>query len=293
MSTPFSIESIEEYLQTLWRELPPDRKLYYRGQARISGGEYSLKPSIGRRENEKTFTSEIIKEPSKAEAIEREIMTIFSNHLPAHLSHLPQNDWEKLAVAQHHGMPTRFMDWTTNPLVALYFATREKEKSADGQPAGSAVYVLTSEPRRYMEVVLNLEPSVSAVPDSETQSSSLPQDEEDGYDNLETDDRTGESAAGGTEREFSPFQIAENIVYEPPHISSRIRAQDSVLLAFHRPFEELREDDYIEIVIEHGAHDEIRNRLAQYGVFDKQLFPDLDGIAKWLKYRIMKGWENS
>ena len=29
----------------------------------------------------------------------------------------------------------------------------------------------------------------------------------------------------------------------------------------------------------------IRRRLDQYGVFDKQLFPDLDGIAKWLKYR--------
>ena len=34
-----------------------------------------------------------------------------------------------------------------------------------------------------------------------------------------------------------------------------------------------------------NRHDEIRRRLDQYGVFDKQLFPDLDGIAKWLKYR--------
>ena len=30
---------------------------------------------------------------------------------------------------------------------------------------------------------------------------------------------------------------------------------------------------------------EFRRRLDKYGVFDKQLFPDLDGIAKWLKYR--------
>ena len=40
--------------------------------------------------------------------------------------------------------------------------------------------------------------------------------------------------------------------------------------------------------ISHDAHDDIRRRLDQYGVFDKQLFPDLDGIAKWLKYRVFE-----
>jgi len=83
----------------------------------------------------------------------------------------------------------------------------------------------------------------------------------------------------------SPFDINENVIYDPPHVSPRIRAQDGVLLACHRPLEELEERDWQEIIVPPHIHDDTRRRLEQYGVFDKQLFPDLDGIAKWLRWR--------
>lgn len=86
----------------------------------------------------------------------------------------------------------------------------------------------------------------------------------------------------------SPFEITENVIYHPPHVSPRMRAQDSVLLACQKPFEALEERDCLEIIIRHDAHDDIRRRLDQYGVFDRQLFPDLDGIAKWLRYRVFE-----
>ena len=50
--------------------------------------------------------------------------------------HLPDNRLESLAVAQHHGLATRLLDWSQNPLVAAYFAVIESPKT-DG-----AIYVL-------------------------------------------------------------------------------------------------------------------------------------------------------
>ena len=229
---------------------------------------------------------------------EAEVLETFSNHQLTYVQHRPQTAWEELAIAQHHGLPTRFMDWTTNPLVALYFATRQTEKDKDGAPVDSAVYVLISNPKRYADLKRGQAAQVKPVGDAATESASEPED--DAYADFSTDDTapvatttdtttptdsTELSADVGPLELPTPFKISENIIYDPPHVSPRIRAQDGVLLACWQPMQPLDEKDYLEIVIQQAAHEDIRRRLDQYGVFDKQLFPDLDGIAKWLKYR--------
>lgn len=288
------IDSFDAYLKVVHEEFPRTNgnRLYYRGQGKRAEEGFDLKPSVARYPHlEKLPLAE-------REYKEAEVLETFSNHLLTYVQHRPQTAWEELAIAQHHGLPTRFMDWTTNPLVALYFATRQTEKNKDGVPVDSAIYVLISNPKRYADLKRGQAAQVKPVGDAATESASEP--ENDAYDDFSTDDSTPVAATDDTitptdSAELSadvgplelptPFKISENIIYDPPHVSPRIRAQDGVLLACWQPMQPLDEKDYLEIVIKQSAHEDIRRRLEQYGVFDKQLFPDLDGIAKWLKYR--------
>ena len=289
MSAEFIVDTFEEYLNIVKNEIDKT-KCYYRGQGKRVVDGYHLWSSIAR--------YEYLKSKSQTELIdiERRALATFSNHVIGHVNHIPRDDWEMLALAQHHGLPTRFMDWTTNPLVALYFATRETEKDKDGNPLDSAVYVLVQDPVKYSS--LKAHRSDQMPPEAEkTSTSSNADNSEDPYSQYGLDVDTTQpeirDQPENTPKEQkpvlpesspNPFEINANVIYEPPHVSPRIRAQDGVLLACFNPLKQLEENDYLEILIKAEAHGAIRERLDLYGVFDKQLFPDLDGMAKWLKF---------
>src|SRR5437763_1236156 len=87
-----------------------DSTIAYRG---LRSAQYHLVPRIGRY-------------PVYHPQWELDVLRIFKIYAWPHLKSAPQDEWELLAIAQHHGLPTRLLDWTRNPLVAAYFAVEGK-----------------------------------------------------------------------------------------------------------------------------------------------------------------------
>jgi hypothetical protein len=56
---------------------------------------------------------------------EKEMIEEFKKEALPYLQSIPGNDWEWLAVARYKGLPTRLLDWSRSPLVALWFAVCE------------------------------------------------------------------------------------------------------------------------------------------------------------------------
>jgi hypothetical protein len=196
---------------------------------------------------------------------ERHVIRNFRKY--AHRSFIGDESlWNWLALAQHHGLPTRLLDWTYSPLVALHFATDDL-----------ALYGHDAE--------------VWAVDFTET-NSRLPGTLRGVLDAEGSDVFTGEMLSEVVEslEDFDALSPDPFVVFlEPPSVDDRIVNQAALFSVMSNPRYVLHEwlaghpRAYRRIIIPAGIKWEIRDKLDQVNVNERVLFPGLDGLGRWLK----------
>jgi len=114
MRREIEITSLAQYIEVLSQF---NENTLYRGQG---SKNWSLTPSIARIELSKN--KKLLEQCESWIKLEKEIINRFIRHSHPHLKYVPDSYIEWLVLGQHHGLPTRLLDWSQNPLVSLYFA---------------------------------------------------------------------------------------------------------------------------------------------------------------------------
>ncbi len=113
---------------------PDITNLWFRG---IGTSAYELVPSLYRHKKSKRSNR---KKPAQ---LENEICERFKERAIPFMEKDITEPWERLFFMQHYGIPTRLLDWSENPLVALYFALADAKKDDAGNIVSSpTVWIL-------------------------------------------------------------------------------------------------------------------------------------------------------
>ena len=195
--------------------------------------------------------------------LERHLIRNFRKY--AHREAPGPTTWDWLSLAQHHGLPTRLLDWTFSPLVALHFATAtwpDDEAVLLAVDCVGAHELLPSELRDFYD----REGSLVFT----TQMLAEQADDLEQFDALTEDD---------------PFVV----FFEPPSLDERIVNQAAVLSAISDSTCHMEEwmDKHPDLWrawrIPSEVKAQVRDRLDQSHVNERVLMPGLDGLAAWLR----------
>ncbi len=174
-------------------------------------------------------------------------------------------DWDWLALAQHHGLPTRLLDWTYSPFAALHFATANIENyNIDG-----VIWAL-----KYESLTHYLPQRLRHTLESVGSNSFTTQMLNSVYQNVQ--ELTSE------EEEFV-------VAFEPPSLDARIVNQYAIFTFMSSPTAMLNDwlqdkpEMYYRIRIPAEMKWDIRDKLDQLNINERVLFPGYEGLSKWLK----------
>ncbi len=248
--------SYVDYIDDKWKG-----NLWFRG---VGKSRYPLCPGIYRTDDWRYFNWDSMRTITD-EFIRRASDSSFIN------THKNLSRWEWMHIMQHHGLPTRLLDWTQGSLIGLYFALRDLPNIS--QPA---VWVMDP-------YWLNIEVT--------------------GNNNLYYTDTTIQDSVDieMTKHYLDPDIYHDNnisshalpdypIAISPPNVTPRINSQKGAFTihgcisrGLTSIYKKSKSPQLIQLRLSNTSAENIKENLMTSGITESTLFPDLDGIARELR----------
>jgi hypothetical protein len=228
---------------------------WFRGQL---DADWPLRPGLYRRKPLKR----------NLRTIEDEIRQEFAVRAPSLGPERPTNSWEWYFLMQHSGAPTRLMDWTESALIGLFFAVKNRNEK---DKRDAAVWIL--EPWQLNKFVTGVAEVIAPGDESEMEPSDVKR--------YKAWLPTRYSVPGSLEQ-------ASPIAIYPTHFSRRISSQRSCFTIHGNDpdgFENLPTGfgQYLrKVIIPGNCVHNIETSLSVAGIDELSIFPDLDGLGRWL-----------
>lgn len=164
----------------------------------------------------------------------------------------PEAEWDILSLAQHHGLPTRLLDWTYSALAALWFAVEKAPKEEKGKFQNAVVFLLKAQKKDFIDEKSRKSP----------------------FENRIT-------------KIYRPRVITRRIAAQEGLFTAHyveVEANGTERLVALENNARFR-DRLMKFIIPADHFEDLREHLNGCGVNRYSLFPDLDGLCGHLKWR--------
>jgi len=227
-------------LYMLYCDKEVNSELLFRGQT----ADFPLVPKIGRLPFRKESDGKIQTEKMILEEFKRGILPLSEFQ--------PNNNWDLLALAQHHGLPTRLLDWSTSALIGLWFAVSNPPMmDAKRKPFNGIVWVFAPQSLDY-----------------------------------QIDTSKADPLNNNVTKVFKSSIISRRIAAQSGVFTCHKILETNKFVVFENHKSYRRK--LMRINIKSGDFPEIRKQLNMLGINYASVFPDIDGFCKHLEWKYSK-----